>query len=119
MTPRLVEIIAVPRRRARGQIVLAGIDAQTRLGDALDAADGLGLLRAVLEGDLKGAAGLAVDDIEALDVAFLLHDAHDLDELLARRMDTVSLPADWALRTRVSMSAMGSVIVMFVFSFDP
>jgi len=34
-------------------------------------------------------------------------------------MDTVSLPADWALRTRVSMSAMGSVIVMFVFSFDP
>src|SRR5699024_6381842 len=68
-----------------GQLVFARVDAQTRLGDALDAADGLGLLVAVLERDLEGGAGLAVDDVVALDVALLLHDAGDLDELLARR----------------------------------
>src|SRR5699024_6692864 len=63
-------------------LFLASVNAQTRLGDALDAANGLGLLVAVLEHDLEGGARLALDDIVTLDVALFLHDAGYLDKLL-------------------------------------
>ena len=70
-----------------GKVLSLAVDAQARLGDALDAADDAGVARTILEGDVQGLLGLRV-----------------LDGML-----TTSLPAVLPLRMRVSMSAMGSV----------
>ena len=77
ITPLLVEITAVPRPPS--------INAQTRLGNALDAANSASLLLTVLEGDGQNVAGLSGLDFEAVDVALFLHDAGDFDKLLAGR----------------------------------
>ena len=67
------------------KLVLTSINAQTRLGDALDAANSASLLLTVLEGDGQNVAGLSRLDFEAVDVALFLHDAGDFDKLLAGR----------------------------------
>ena len=55
----------------------------------------------------------SVDDVLG-DVAFLLQDARDLDKLLrATASWCVALYAEFALRMRVSISAMGSVMLMW------
>ena len=58
---------------------------QARLGNAADAVDDLSLLGTILKRDVQSLLGNGVLDIVALDVALLVQNTSDLDELLAAR----------------------------------
>ena len=57
-----------------GQLVCTCVNAQTGLGDTAKTLDGLLLAGEILEGDADDALDAVVDDLEALDVAFVQKD---------------------------------------------
>ena len=68
-----------------GHVGNAGVLTQARLGNAADAVDDLSLLGTILKRDVQSLLGNGVLDIVALDVALLVQNTSDLDELLAAR----------------------------------
>ena len=53
------------------QLVSAGVDTQAGLGDSAEALDGLLFAGEILQGDADDALGAVINELEALDVAFL------------------------------------------------
>ncbi|OFL19101.1 hypothetical protein HMPREF2781_05735 [Corynebacterium sp. HMSC062A03] len=97
------------------QIGGLGVHTQAWLGDAADTGESALAGRAVLEGDLKLLACLAilaVVDGKVFDVTFLLQDLSNVSLELGEGIVTLSWNALEAFRTRDNMSAIGSVMVM-------
>src|SRR5699024_2625825 len=57
-----------------GQLVRAGIDAETGLADTTQAGENLLLAGVVLQGDTDDTLGAVVDELEALDIALVQQD---------------------------------------------
>ena len=99
-----------------GQLVSTSVDTQAGLGDAAQAGDDLFLAGVVvLQGNVNNALVAVIDQLEGLDVAFVQQDLSDCLFMLEAGMSTVSCLALFALRIRVSISAMGSVMCIGIY----
>jgi hypothetical protein len=101
---------AQPIADARDLVAL-DVPAQSRLRDARQLADHR-LVLVVLQVDAQDAVLLVVQQLEVVDVVVLLEKPRDLDLQLLTGMSTLRRRAPPALRMRVNMSAIGSVIML-------
>lgn len=90
------------------------IHTQTWLRNTTNALDGTLTVWAVLEVEGQGLANLCVLNLVVSNVAFRLQNLGDVRLELEEGIDTASWCALLALRTRDSMSAIGSVMVIEV-----